>query len=122
MMQFARHGVVLIGAAIVLAACASGSSSSNSAWAYDDCSSLRRGERSFCMIQAHEAEQLQSAQAQKNDVTIHSDNDPTNDTPAQVQAKRAYQAAAEQCADVPRGQQSFCMEQAAETYNKAMGW
>lgn len=111
---------ILIGSAVVLAACASGKQSGYTS--YDDCSDVAKGQRSFCMMEAHDAQTLQTARAQNKDVTIRSDNDSSNDTPAQAQAKQTYQATAAQCADSARGQRGYCMDQAYGAYMKAMGW
>ena len=90
--------------------------------AQDDCDQVMRGQRSFCMIDAHHRYKADLAKEQKKDVTVHYDYDASNDTPAQTQAKQAYQQAADKCADLAKGQRSFCMIDAHDKYQKGMNW
>lgn len=90
--------------------------------AYDACDQLPRGQRSYCMISAQENQAIAQARSQNQDATVNLDYNTANDTPAQQQAKQAYQSAADACAELPSGQRSFCMEQARTTYSGAMGW
>ena len=86
------------------------------------CESASKGQRSFCMIEAHSQFRADSAKEQKKDVTVHHDFDASNDTPAQKTAKESYNSAADACMDMSKGQRSFCMEEAHSKYRKGMGW
>ena len=90
--------------------------------AQDACADLMRGQRSFCMIQAHQQYRIDKAAQNKSDITVHHDYDTSNDTPEQTSAKQAYEQEADRCADLPRGQRSFCMIQAHQQYRQGMGW
>ena len=90
--------------------------------AMDQCDNAMRGQRSFCMEEAHQQYKIDSAREQKKDDVLHLDYDTSNDTPAQTQAKQAYQQAINNCENVSRGQRSFCMEEAHSKYRKGMGW
>lgn len=86
------------------------------------CGNAMRGQRSFCIEEANAQYRRDSAKEQKKDVTVHHDYDTSNDTPAQTQAKQAYQQATDKCMNVSKGQRSFCMEEAHSKYRKGMGW
>jgi hypothetical protein len=90
--------------------------------AMEQCQSLMKGQRSFCMINAENQYQAAKAMEEKKDVTIHYDFDASNDSPAQTQAKMSYQQAAEKCADMQKGQRSLCMIDADNKYKQGMGW
>jgi hypothetical protein len=83
---------------------------------------MMKGQRSFCMINAQNHYGADMAMEQKKDVTVHYDYDTSNDTPAQTAAKGTYAQAAEKCADMMKGQRSFCMIEAENKYKSAMGW
>jgi hypothetical protein len=90
--------------------------------ALSQCENAMRGQRSFCIEEANAQYRRDSAKEQKKDVTAHHDYDTSNDTPAQTQAKQAYQQATDKCMDVSKGQRSFCMEEAHSKYRKGMSW
>jgi hypothetical protein len=90
--------------------------------AMEQCQSLMKGQRSFCMINAENQYQAAKAMEEKKEVTIHYDFDASNDSPAQTQAKMSYQQAAEKCADMQKGQRSLCMIDADNKYKQGMGW
>jgi hypothetical protein len=90
--------------------------------AMEQCQSLMKGQRSFCMINAQNQYKAAKAMEEKKDVTIRYDFDPSNDSPAQTQAKMSYQQAAEKCADMQKGQRSLCMIDADNKYKQGMGW
>lgn len=84
--------------------------------ALDACAVKQEGQRSFCFIEAHDKYKAAMGEEQKYDYS-----DTSNDTPAQTKAKAAYGQAADACADLNKGQRSFCMENAHEAYMQAMG-
>ena len=90
--------------------------------AMDKCQNVMQGQRSFCMINAHNQYKAAKAMEEKKEVTIHYDFDASNDSPAQTQAKMSYQQAAEKCADMQKGQRSLCMIDADSKYSQGMGW
>jgi hypothetical protein len=90
--------------------------------AQNQCAQMMKGQRSFCMIEAQNQYNADVATEQKKDVTIHFDYDASNDTPAQTAAKETYAQAAEKCADMMKGQRSFCMIEAESKFKKGMGW
>jgi hypothetical protein len=89
--------------------------------ALEQCQNVPRGQRSFCMINATNHYQVNMAAEKKQDTVIRVDNDASNDKPAHTQAKQTFNAAAEKCADLPKGQRSNCMIGAYNEFNKAMG-
>jgi hypothetical protein len=89
--------------------------------ALDQCQGLPKGQRSFCMINATNHYQVQAAAEKKQDATIVVDNDASNDKPAHKAAKESFNAAADKCADLPKGQRSLCMIDAYNEFDKAMG-
>jgi hypothetical protein len=90
--------------------------------AMEQCQSLMKGQRSFCMINAENQYQAAKAMEEKKEVTIHYDFDASNDSPAQTQAKMSYEQAANKCADMQKGQRSLCMIDADNKYKQGMGW
>jgi hypothetical protein len=116
MFRTRQIAAVLVGTAAML-----GAAAAHAQTAFDACDDLPRGQRSYCMISAQEDQAVDQARSQQKDVTVSYDYDSSNDTPAQAQAKQAYAQAANACAELPRGQRSFCMEQAQATYRQAMG-
>ena len=89
--------------------------------ALDQCQNLPKGQQSFCMINATHHYQVQSAAEKKQDVTVRVDNDASNDTPAHKAAKESFNAAADKCERLPKGQRSLCMINAYGEFNKGMG-
>jgi hypothetical protein len=117
--------VLLVGSAILVPtpdARAEMSAQEKHEQALAQCENAMRGQRSFCIEEANSQYRRDSAKEQKKDVTAHHDYDTSNDTPAQTQAKQAYQQATDKCMDVSKGQRSFCMEEAHSKYRKGMGW
>ena len=89
--------------------------------AMDQCQNLMKGQRSFCMINATNHYQVDMAAEKKQDAAVVVDNDASNDKPAHKAAKESFNAAAENCAGLPKGQRSNCMIGAYGEFNKAMG-
>ena len=87
--------------------------------AMEQCQSLMKGQRSFCMINAYNQYKLQSAAEMKKEGTLVVDNNTSNDTPAETTAKEYYNAEASRCASLSKGQRSFCMINAENDYMKA---
>ena len=87
--------------------------------ASDQCANASKGQRSFCMINAYNQYKLQSAAEMKQEGTLAVDNDTSNDSAAQTGAKELYNAEANRCATLMRGQRSFCMINAENDYKKA---
>jgi hypothetical protein len=90
--------------------------------AQDQCAQMMKGQRAFCMINAQNQYKADMAMEQKKDVTVHYDYDASNDTPAQSKAKETFAQAAEKCAELAKGQRSFCMIDAQNKYEGGMGW
>ena len=90
--------------------------------ASDQCASASKGQRSFCMINAYNHYKVDSAAEMKQDAVIHVDANKTNDTPSDLNAKESYNAEANRCAGLSKGQRSFCMINAYNDYKKGMGW
>jgi hypothetical protein len=87
--------------------------------ASDQCANAMKGQRSFCMINAYNKFKLASAAEMKQEGTLVIDNDMSNDSAGEVGAKEKYNAAANRCATLSRGQRSFCMINAENDYMAA---
>ena len=90
--------------------------------ASDQCANAMKGQRSFCMINAYNHYKIDSAAEMKQDATIKIDNTTANDTPSDLNAKQSFNAEANRCAGLSKGQRSFCMINADNDYKKGMGW
>jgi hypothetical protein len=89
--------------------------------ALEQCATLMKGQRSFCVIEANNAFMTSAGKAEKKDVTVHYNYDSSNDTPEQKTAGESFNAAMEKCMGMSKGQRSFCMIEAQSAYNKGMG-
>jgi hypothetical protein len=87
--------------------------------ASDQCANAMKGQRSFCMINAYNQFKLASAAETKSEGTLVVDADSSNDSAGEVGAKEKYNAAANRCATLSRGQRSFCMINAENDYMAA---
>jgi len=87
--------------------------------ASDQCANAMKGQRSFCMINAYNKYKLASAAETKSEGTLIIDAMNSNDSAAETNAKESYNAEAERCATLSRGQRSFCMINAENDYKKA---
>jgi hypothetical protein len=116
---------VIVGSVLVLSA--SGALAQMSAQekheeAISQCESLMKGQRSFCILEANNQYQVDSAKAENKDVTVHYDYDTSNDTAQQQSATQAYNEATSKCMDLSKGQRSFCMIEAHSKYEEGMNW
>lgn len=80
--------------------------------ALDDCMSVRRGQMSFCRLQAQAQYRVDLAAEQQLDESLRLDFDPSNDTPAQAAARQAWLEGTDRCALMNREARIACMDDA----------
>jgi hypothetical protein len=88
--------------------------------ATNQCATLVSGQQAFCMEEALTQYRIDSAKEQNKDIVVHYNYDTSNDTPEQVEARRSYNEAVDQCMTLGQGQQSFCVEEAHDKYRSAL--
>jgi hypothetical protein len=87
--------------------------------ALDDCMSVRRGQMSFCRLQAQAEYRTARAKEQRLEESLRLDFDPSNDTPAQAAARQAWLEATDRCALMNRDARIACMDDAWAAFQVA---